>query len=495
VGLTDKRSEQNLEELKSKSVRGGIVTIGSRFFSVVISLASTAILARILTPFDFGVVAMVLSVSAFVAVFRDFGLSSAAIQKGSTLTDKQSNALFWVNVAAGILLTVAFACSAPVVAWIYGNDDLIPVTVVVSLSFVLSSLGAQHAAALQRHMLFQRKAIADIAGTVVTFLVAVVLAFKGFAYWSLVMANIAGVLTTTLMLMLLSPFHIRRPSKDVDVKELLHFGGRVTAFEFINYFHRNLDNILIGKFWGSDALGVYSRAYQLLMFPITNLRAPITAVAFPAMSRLQDDPSSFRTYYCRVAHLLAFASMPLVAFLYVAAPEVVHVLLGSQWNAVIPVFKALAITAFIQPVASLRGLVALASGRSTDYLWLGVINAIVACAAFVAGLPWGPEGVAWAYGIAIYALLYPTLTLSYRSTAIRMIDFWQTIQQPALTSTASAIAVLSIPPLDLLAGHVVLTLLLKLLAFFACWFLANLLWPNGWQKLKDIASLLKKLKS
>jgi PST family polysaccharide transporter len=491
--MNDKH-ERNLRDLKKKSVRGGIVTIGSRLISVVINLASTAILARILTPFDFGVVAMVLSITAFVAVFKDFGLSSASIQKGAALTPEQGNALYWMNVAVGTALTVLVACASPGVAWIYKSDDLIPVTMVVSLSFLISSLGAQHAAALQRNMMFRKKALADVAGTIVTFIVAVVMALQGFAYWSLVIGTVSGIAVTTAMLVALSPFHAGRPSRGVDMKELLHFGGRVTAFEFINYFHRNLDNILIGKVWGSEALGIYSRAYQLLMFPITNLRTPITAVAFPAMSRLHNDPVTFRIYYRKVAFLLAFASMPLVAFLYVAAPEVILLLLGEQWTAVIPVFQALAVTAFIQPVASLRGLVALSSGRSGDYLWLGIINAIVACSAFVAGLPWGPVGVAWAYSVAIYLLLYPTLRLSYRNTSIQFSDFWSTIQQPALTSIAAAAAVHWLP-MGPLADHLAVHLGAEAVAFAAFWLIANVVWPGGWKKLIEVKSLFKQLKS
>lgn len=483
----------DLAEIKKRSIWGALTTVGARVITVLFSLASTAVLARLLAPEDFGVLAMVMAVVGFAGVFKDFGLSAAAVQAADTLTPAQASNLFWLNLAVGVLLTLLTAAAAPLVAWVFGQPALVPVTMWLALSFMLASLGTQHAATLQRLLLFRRKAVADIVGALLSFALSILLAMQGYSYWALVWGTLAGTLVTSLLLMLLAPLPLQRPRRGQGVRRLLRFGGDVTAFEFINYFHRNLDNVLIGRFWGADALGLYSRAYQLLMFPITNLRAPITTVAFSAMSKLRGEPDQFRAYYRKVSFLLALTSMPLVAFLAVAAEEVIGLLLGPQWSGAVPIFQALAFAAFIQPVASLRGMVALSSGRSRDYLLLGVINAVVVCLAFVAGLRWGPMGVAVGYSIAIYLLLYPTVKLSFRTTAIRMSDFWGAIGQPAVTSFAAAatvgLVVRPVLPGDL---HAAARLIAMMVGFGVVWLVGNALWPGGWQALRGVRSLFKK---
>ncbi len=482
----------DLAEIKKKSIWGGLMTVGARAVIVLFSLASTAVLARLLAPEDFGVLAMVMSVVGFVGVFKDFGLSAAAVQAAESLTPAQASNLFWLNLAAGALLTMLTIAAAPLIGWVFGQPALVPVTMCVAVSFVLASLGSQHAATLQRRLLFKRKAVADIAGALVSFGASIMLALQGYSYWALVWGTIAGTLTTSLLLVTLAPLRIQRPRRGQGVRRLLRFGGDVTAFEFINYFHRNLDNVLIGRVWGADALGLYSRAYQLLMFPITNLRAPITAVAFSAMSQLRGEPEQFRAYYRKVSFLLALTSMPLVAFLAVAAEQVIGLLLGPRWGGAVPIFQALAFAAFIQPVASLRGMVALSSGRSRDYLVLGVMNAVVVCLAFVAGLRWGPMGVAISYSIAIYLLLYPTVKLSFRTTTIRMADFWGAIGQPACTSVVAVVAVLAVGNSVLMSeASLLLGLGLKLGTFATVWLAANALWPGGWQALRNVRQLFR----
>lgn len=485
----------DLAEIKKQSIWGALMTVGARVVIVLFSLASTAVLARLLAPEDFGVLAMVMSVVGLVGVFKDFGLSAAAVQASHSLTPAQASNLFWLNVAAGALLTLLTMAAAPLIGRVFVQPALVPVTMCVALSFVLGSLGNQHAATLQRMLLFKRKAAADIAGGLISLVLSILLALQGYSYWALVWGSIAGTATTSLLLVVLAPLRVQRPRRGQGVRRLLSFGGHVTAFEFINYFHRNLDSILIGRFWGADALGLYSRAYQLLMFPITNLRAPINTVAYAAMSRLRDEPEQFLAYYRKVSFLLALTSMPLVAFLAVAADEVIALLLGPNWHGAVAIFHALALAAFIQPVASLRGLVALSSGRSRDYLVLGCINAAVVCAAFVIGLAWGPMGVAIGYSVAIYLLLYPTVKLSFRTTSIRMPDFWASIRQPALTSLAAAAAVLGLAQAGLFADmHTALALGLKAVCFGGAWLLGNAMWPGGWQALRNVRALFRELR-
>lgn len=418
-------------------MRGGVLTFLSQGASVLIGLVSTIVLARLLSPDDYGLLAMVVAVTSFAGLFRDLGLSSAAIQI-HTITNAQQSNLFWINVALGSTLTLALAAASPLVAWFYQKPEVLWVTVALSASFLIGSLATQSGALLIREMRFGQQAVAMVSGAIVNLAVAIVLALEGFRYWSLVWGQLAGALTSTVLLFLLSPFRPGLPSRGTGLKEMLKFGVNITAFDFVNYFQRNLDNILIGRYWGAEPLGLYSRAYALLMFPITNLRGPISAVAFPALSRLQDQPAAYRDYYLRVTSLLALVSMPLAAYLFVAAEPVIEILLGHQWLGVAPVFSCLALAAFIQPSSGFAGSLMLSLGQGRRYFLAGLFNAVILSGSFIIGLPWGPTGVALSYAIGNYIVLYPWLTWAFHNSPVSFRDFAVACAFPATMSLIAA---------------------------------------------------------
>jgi len=462
----------------------------SQATSLSIQLTSTVILARLLSPDDYGIIAMVMAITAFAGIFRDLGLSSAAVQKKDLTRAQQSN-LFWLNVAMGAVLTVIVAAASPLVAWFYGKPELTLVTVALSFTFVIGSLGTQHGARLVREMQFGRMAVATIAGSIAGLIASVTLALQSFAYWALVWGVLSGAVTTTVLLFILSPFRPALFSRNAGIREMVGFGANVTAFDLVNYFHRNLDNVLIGKFCGADALGLYSRAYQLLMLPITAIRGPINAVAFPAMSRLQNQPDAYRAYYRRVTQLLALVSMPLTAFLFVASAPIIELLLGRQWLGVSPLFSLLALTAFIQPVAGLRGMVLLSSGQSRRYVQWGILNAVCVSIGFMVGVRWGAVGVAIAYAIVNYAILYPSLLLAFQNTPVRAGDFFVPISGPAVSSIAAVLITYAAARAEWIEQ---LILVLKIVSlgglFFVAYLICTVLLPGGWSDLKRCFALL-----
>jgi len=435
----------DLSEIKQKSVRGGAITLISQGASALIGLASTVILARLLSPDDYGLMAMVAVVTSFAGLFRDLGLSSAAIQQ-RTLSGAQQSNLFWTNVAVGFALTAAVACTAPLVSRFYRKPELLWITVALSTTFVVSSVASQSGALLVRDMRFGRQAVASVSGAIVTLLVGVGLAVSGFRYWSLVWGQLAGSVTSTMLLVALSRFRPGLPSRGTGLKRMLAFGASITGFNLVNYFQRNLDNLLIGRYWGAAPLGIYSRAYSLLLFPIQNVRGPINAVAFPALSRLQNEPAAYRTYYLRVTSLLAALSMPLTAYLYVASEPLIKVVLGRQWLGVVPVFSYLALAAFIQPSSGFSGSLMLSLGQGRRYFERGVFNSVVICTGFVVALPWGPTGVALSYAITIYLVLYPSLRWSFRDSPVSVRDFAGACAFPATVSLVSAAIVALMRP-------------------------------------------------
>ena len=437
-GITPPESV-DMSDIKRKSVRGGAVTLVSQGAMAGIQLTSTAILARLLSPDDYGVMAMVVVVTNFAGLFREMGLSSAAIQKKGLTRAQQSN-LFWLNAGMGGTLTLMVAAGSPLVAMFYGRPELTSVTLALSTTFIVSSLGTQHGAMLVRNMQFGRKASAALGGALVGLVVSVIMAFKGFSYWSLVWGNVSGSVVTTLLLWVLSPFRPKWFTRRVGTRKMVNYGANITGFNFINFFQRNLDNILIGRFWGSGALGLYSRAYSLLMLPITSIRNPISAVAFPALSRLQNEPDAFRSYYLKTTSLIALLSMPIAAFFLVASEPIILLILGEQWLGVSPIFSSLAAAAFIQPASGFAGSLLLSLGQGRRYLLCGTFNAAVISVAFLIGVRWGAMGVATAYAIANYVVLYPWLRWAYKDSPVSFSMFAKACSFPAIISIVGALA-------------------------------------------------------
>lgn len=430
-------SAAEFSQLKRRSARGGLVTLTSQGANTGIQVLSTIVLARLLTPADFGTVAMVTAIFAFANLFRELGLSTAAIQR-ATVTHAQHSNLFWLNVATGAVLSLLVAASSPLIAGFYRRPELLPIALALSPTFLLSSLGTQHGARLVRDMQFGRKAVASVVGALTTFLTAALLAQAGFAYWALVMGTLLGTSITTGLLVLLSPFRPSWPSLGSGVIPMLRLGMHITAFDILNYFHRNLDNLLIGKVWGSEALGHYSRAYSLLMLPLSSIRGPINAVALPALSKLQNSPAAFRLYYRRVTGLVALLSMPVSALLIAIADPLILTVLGPNWGETASLFQILAVVGIIQPSATLRGLVVMSLGDGRRYLKLGFIQALATSLGFLAGVTWGAVGVAYSYVISTYLILIPMFQVAFRNSPVRILDYVWAAHAPFLSSLGAA---------------------------------------------------------
>ena len=222
----------------------------------ILQTATTVILARLLTPDDYGLVAMVMVVIVLAQTFRDAGLSAATIQH-EHIAREQINSLFWVNLGISALLSACVLAAAPLVAAFYGKPQLTLMTAVLSSSFLLGGVTIQHDALLRRHMLFGSLAVVQIASQIVNLAVALGLAFLGFRYWALIGGSLSATLSVSLLTLYFCPWIPQRPRRGADIRGMLSFGGHMTGFEFVNYFGRNMDNILVGRFLGADALGLY----------------------------------------------------------------------------------------------------------------------------------------------------------------------------------------------------------------------------------------------
>lgn len=432
-------SQHQQKDLKKQSLRSGAVTLASQGIMFFIQLGSTMILARILTPQDYGMMAMVVAITGLAGILSNLGLSTATIQRAK-ITHEQVSTLFWINAGIGALITLVVASLSPVVAWFYKTPDLVWVMLALSSNFLINGLAVQHGALLNRQMRFYSLAKIQVFSTLIGIVSAIFAAYHGLGYWALVINSLVTSVMTVAGTWFSSRWIPGSPRRSPEVKSMVNFGSDIVGFNVINYFSRNLDNILIGRYHGSAALGMYSKAYQLLMMPITNLRDPMNKVAMPALSRLQNDPEQYRKYYIKYVSLLSFLSMPLVVFLFVFSENIILIVLGDQWMGASILFKILAIVSFIQPANSTRGLVLLTTGRSRRYLWLGGLVSLTFCISFAIGVMWGPVGVAYAYAISTYLFLFPYMAIGFHKTPVSIKDFVFAIHRPAIASIFMGLA-------------------------------------------------------
>lgn len=426
--------------LKRQSVRGGAVTIAAQGSKFVIKLGSTAVLARLLMPEDYGLIGMATVIIGFVEYFKDLGLSTATVQRAK-INHQQVSTLFWINVAVGCLVALTVALFAPVVALIYQEPRLRDITLCLAVNFVFSGLTVQHQALLQRQMQFASLAKIEIIALISGIVGSTTAAYYGAGYWSLVILQLVTVVTNALGVWFFCDWRPALPSRDADIGSMLSFGRDLTGFNIINYFSRNLDNFLIGRVWGAAQLGLYAKAYQLVLLPINQINVPVDRVALPALSRLQNDPERYQKYYARAILVITALGMPLVMFLFVSADQVILLLLGKDWLDAIPIFQFLIPAAFIGTFNMATGWVYQSLNRNDRQLRWGIVSSAINVIIFLVAIRWGALGVAAAYGLSRLMIVVPAIVYCYRGTWLKLTDFVSTIFLPTFGSISAAIAV------------------------------------------------------
>jgi PST family polysaccharide transporter len=426
-------------DLKGRAARGGAVTLVSQTLKFVLSMVVTVILARLLTPQDYGLIGMVVVVTGFITLFKDIGLASATIQRAE-INHQQISTLFWINVGLSILTMLVTIAIAPLVARFYGEPRLTGITMVFAAGFLFGGLTVQHEALLRRQMRFVALSVIDILSLLAAPMVSIIMARRGYGYWALVFGQLATAVTNAVGVWVVCGWRPGRPSRNAGVRSMLAFGGNLTGFGVVNFFARSLDNILIGRFWGATQLGLYARAYQLLILPIEQINAPITAVAMPTLSRMVDSPERYRKAYVRMLEKVAILTMPGVALMIATSEWVVRLLLGPQWMDTAYIYRLLGITALIQPIANTTGWLFISQDRTRDMLRWGMISGFAMMAAIVAGLRWGAVGVAASYSI-VSVCTYPGLFWFVgRKGPVRAREFYSALAPAACAALSILVA-------------------------------------------------------
>jgi PST family polysaccharide transporter len=425
------RSQKMMTDLKHRTLRAGIAKSGAQAANFLLRMVCLVVLARLLEPTDFGLVGMVTAITGFLSLFREFGLSLAAVQR-SEITEEQTSTLFWINIAIGVVLCLSSIAIAPFVASFYHEPRLGSIMVVLGLGFVFNAAGVQHSALLQRQMRFSELALVDVVSLTVSSVLSLVLAAMGFGYWSLVAWSVAQPFMSTIQLWLHTRWVPGKPSGSVGTGSLLRFGGIVTVNTLVVHIAYNLDKVLLGRYWGAEVVGLYGRAYQLITLPTDLITGPIGGVAISALSRLQDDRKRMWSYFQKGYSLVLAVTVPLSIVCALFAEEIVLVVLGPKWSDAIPIFQLLAPTQLVFAVINPTGWLLVALGRVERSLKLALVLAPLVVIGCVLGLPYGSNGVALGFSVAMLLWVVPHLFWSFHGTGASFREIASTIGRPLI---------------------------------------------------------------
>jgi PST family polysaccharide transporter len=430
-------TEHLTDTIGRRTARGGVVTIISHGLKFVVSIGATAVLARLLSPQDYGLIGMVAVFTGFVAMFKDAGLSLATVQRPEISYD-QISTLFWVNVTLSVAITLFMILLAPAIGWFYSEPRLVMITVATAGGFMFGGLAVQHEALLKRQMRFYALSVIAFVSMMVGYAVGIIFAWRGWGYWALVFSQLALLASNVLGVWIVCRWRPGRPQRNTGVRSMLSFGGNVTGYALINYISNNASNLVVGRIFGPQPLGLYTKASQLLSLPTEQINEPLATVSIPALSRLADDQTRYRQAYLRIMEKVMMVTMPAIALMMATSDWVVRIILGSQWtdSARLVVFMGMA--ALFQPVMSTGGWLLVSQGRVREMLRWSLINAPISILSIAAGLPWGVAGVAASWALGRIFVANPLLFWFVgRKGPVRTRDFYRMLAPFTLASVVS----------------------------------------------------------
>jgi PST family polysaccharide transporter len=482
-------TEHLTENLRGHALRGGSVSFIGQIIKFILQLISISVFARLLTPTDFGLIAMVAAVTNLVLVFKDLGLSMATVQQ-ERITHEQVSNLFWINASFGFIILIIMASISPVIAWFYDEQKLTLITIVLSIGILISGFSVQHQALLRRQMKYLPLTIVEVLSVLLGLLGAIGSALLGWGYWSLVTQQLIVALTNLIGVWVCAKWIPGKPTRGIQTKNMLNFGKNMTINGLINYLVKNLDNVFIGRVLGASALGYYSRAYSLLLAPLSQISTPVSAVANPTLSRLQNDPIRFRNYYFKAITFIAYATIPLVTFMAVLSKEIVEIIMGAQWIQTAKIFQFLSVAAICQPISNAIGWILISLGRADRLVKWGLISSPLIIISFLIGLHWGAEGVAICYSIISAVLIFPQIAFATHKTTIKPKQILSILFFPIVI--ALLIAVSSFLILDLSKTMLPILRILVCLVADACVCLIFYLLSNRLRaEIKNIMDIIK----
>ncbi|MDD3337951.1 MAG: lipopolysaccharide biosynthesis protein [Lachnospiraceae bacterium] len=401
--------------------KAALINAVSKYSQIVFNLVITAVLARILEPADYGIVAVATVFTTFFALFADMGIGTGVIQD-KTLSDDEVNHIYSFSVYLAVVLGIAFCLFSFPMASFYHNEVYKPVGMLLSVSLIFSTLNMIPNAILMKNKHFVLVAVRNIIVFIITGVIAIVFAFMGFKYYALVLQSVlTSVITFICNYISVKKNYSLGFHGKIDytgMKKVLSFSGFQFAFNMINYFSRNMDNLLISRVMGESALGYYDKAYKLMLYPVQNLTQVISGVLHPILSDYQKMKEYIYTQYIKIVKLLSIAGCFIMPFCFFAAPELIAILFGEKWLAAVACFRILSLSVWAQMITSSTGAIFQSLGDTKRMFVTGTLNAVISVIGITSGLFFGKIeyvaiGVAIAYNIHFLTSFFVLIKKSF----------------------------------------------------------------------------------
>jgi PST family polysaccharide transporter len=477
------------QNIGNRAVRGGAVLVVGQAVQFLLSMASTIILARLLIPEDFGLLAMVLPFIGFLGFLRDSGLHMATVQQ-EKITQGQISTLFWFNSGLGFLLMVLLGLLSPAIALFFGRSELLWITLAYAINMLIGGVSIQHSALLKRQMAFKKLAAISILSQIAGLGVAIISAWMGLKYWSLVAMAITTTLTETVLTWSLCHWIPGKPQLGTGVRKMIGFGGGMTISNLFNLGAQYIDGILLGRLFGATPLGYYDRGKQLFLMPLTQLMAPLSNVAIPALSHLSDTPDRYAQAYLRAQEKLLIVTAAFSGLLVVFGDNIIYLLLGPHWEQTGIVLRAFAIGGIIVPVSSSVSWLLVTQGRSRDLACWSPFSLLFRCAAILCGYPWGIMGIAVSISFYQYLSFIVFSLWVGRKGPVTAIMVWKNMA-PTLIAALVSIGIAFSVKMALSGYSLFLSFGIGATAFCALFLAVLWLIPVGKMALIDMYSLTK----
>lgn len=411
-------------EFRSRTISGISWSVVSQVGAQALMFLTTVVLARLLSPREFGLLAMITVITSFAKVFADMGFSSALVQKQDVRPEHWSS-VFWLNLGIGLLLTLIFMMGAPILAHFYSEPMLFPLTLFISTNFLIGSLTIVQKTMMIKSLDFRSLSVVDITAMAISGIVAIMMAYAGAGVWSLAVQAVLLSVVSAILLWKLAKW---RPSFIFEwaaIKDLLGFSLSLFGSTLLNYWVRNLDYLLIGRFIGSQSLGVYRNAYQVMLFPLANVSRVISRVMFPSLSLVQQDKARVKHLFLRMTRTIALVTFPMMTGLFVVVEPFVLTLFGSQWSAMIPILQIFCLVGLMQSLGTLNGNLYLSQGRADLQFRVGLFLKMNGILGIVIGLRWGALGVAIGYATASLINSFPSFFFAGRLVNLTYWEVWR----------------------------------------------------------------------
>jgi O-antigen/teichoic acid export membrane protein len=402
-------ADEPTHDVRAKVMRGMGWVGASQVVLQIIRTIGAILVARLLTPDEYGLAMLALVFTSLVLVFSDLALGAALIQR-KTITESDRSTAFWITIGAGMLFTVVGVALSGPASRLYGAPESQALLAVLSASFLLTAVGSTQQSLLLRDMQFARIEMLNVAGALAGTGCAVVLAAMGTGAWAIIGQQLATATLTSILLWRASSWRPKLHFSKASAKDLGGFSSYLVGHRLLFYIHQNADRFLVGRFLGTAALGAYAVAYNLILQPAARIAGPVQRVLTPAFARLQDEPERIAALWARAARLVGAIAIPGLAGLVVVAPDFVPVVLGDQWDAAIPVVQLLAWVGMLQAVQAINVDILMARDRTKTLFRYSIAFCTIHVIAFSVGLQWGIAGVAGAFAVSS-TLIEPVLTV------------------------------------------------------------------------------------